>query len=104
MQFGQRDGINAQPENGHSVHIERIFAQQCGGRQRKSDVSCGVRSRKCSDDVNRYKYLHLVIPEKNVLLVLPNGTTKNICNDSDKALEIGCRIFNVNRIEPLLPV
>ena len=48
--------------------------------------------------INSSKYLQLIIPEKNVKLLMPNGNVRVNNTESNNVIQIGCKVFDINTV------
>jgi len=53
-------------------------------------------------EIEHEKYLQLLVQEKNIRFILPDGTLKANLPATDSMLQIGCKIFDVTRVPSVI--
>ncbi len=66
-----------------------------------------AESRASSDDarcIENGQYIQLIIPERNITVIGADGTLRGSVLDSDGTLQIGCKVFDISRSGPVMPI
>ena len=92
-----------------TVYAERVYLLNSLDGEEKMYyhfLDCAILSRlsnrENTEDLQKNKYLHFVIPEKNIKFIMPDGSIHENEIETESTLQIGCKVFDISRTDPLI--